>query len=589
MPILQIVFSNFDLKIFNILLISMAVISNTALIYLLFKRPVKYAYTFSFIFFLFLINFWGLPKIIINSGFFNYNLYVHLDKISSFGYIFIPSVFIYFTFSFIGKIRLLAKPIPGMAVFLVPFIFLFLSWNTNLIEKRGQADIVNNSWGYESPAGDFFGIFLVWFETLMVISMLMLHKLYKTSLDPIKKRQSLWIFVAVFIPLLVGTITDGVFPLFGRHVFPMAIPLTSIMALIVGYAIYKFDLFEPSPNNILSSIGDGVITINTDRKITFINRSAKTILKIKNSLIGSTFDKAIYFTDQFRNKKPILNSPVTEVINTIKQLKSDQYCLSYKNRKPIPVSVTLNPIKTNQQLIGASITFKDISYEKELEKNKDDFISIASHELRTPLTSLQLFNQLLLKDLEKKKDNKLQNYSIQIQNQLGRLTKLTTDLLDTSRISTNGLSYYKKQFDLNQLIKETIENLQQANLGQKIVYEFGADSKVYGDKERIAQVLINLITNALKYSHSSKKIIVKTKIQNNYTKISVQDFGRGIKKSMQSKIFQRYFRNIEDPSQSGFGLGLYISSQIISNHQGKMWVESKIDRGSTFYFTLPTA
>ncbi len=231
----------------------------------------------------------------------------------------------------------------------------------------------------------------------------------------------------------------------------------------------------------------------------------------------------------------------------------------------------------------------DISDQKELERRKDEFISMASHELKTPVTSLKGFTNLFQRRLAKQADEKTLHYLARMDAQLNKLTKLITDLLDVSKILTGKVIYREEPFDLDTLIKETIENLQAATPGHQLRLNGTAEAQIYADRDRIGQVLINLITNAIKYSPHADMVVIHVARDSQNAQVSVQDFGIGIGKEHQQKIFERFYQ-VTDPEEKtypGLGIGLYLSYEIIRRHEGTMWVESNKGEGSTFHFSLP--
>lgn len=233
--------------------------------------------------------------------------------------------------------------------------------------------------------------------------------------------------------------------------------------------------------------------------------------------------------------------------------------------------------------------FEDITDRKQLEKQKDDFIGIVSHELKTPLTSIRAFSQLLEKHLERGKDKRGAFFLGKMTSQMERLTQLMASFVNVYKIQNGKLALHKKKLDINDLISKTVSDFQYTTKTHIIEHKSELTTAVFADRERIAQVLVNLISNAIKYSPGENKIIVKCLQDKNNVIVSVQDFGLGIPKGEKDKIFERFFRvkGKREKNISGLGLGLYISYEIIVQHKGKIWVESEEGKGSTFYFTLP--
>ena len=243
-------------------------------------------------------------------------------------------------------------------------------------------------------------------------------------------------------------------------------------------------------------------------------------------------------------------------------------------------------------------TCNDIHEMKIHEQRKDDFIRMASHELKTPVTSIKGYVQLLL-SMFREADGHRQQISPQalqtslttIDKQIIKLNRLMSELLDLSRIDSDKLDLNMQDFDLNELVTETVKDIQQTTK-HEIIIKRNADCKVLGDKDRVSQVLLNLLTNAIKYSPKTNSIEVDIyQPARNSVSVSVADHGIGIDKKDQEKIFERFYRVEGKTEQTypGFGIGLFIANQIITRHHGTISVESEKSKGSTFTFTLPVS
>lgn len=229
--------------------------------------------------------------------------------------------------------------------------------------------------------------------------------------------------------------------------------------------------------------------------------------------------------------------------------------------------------------------------QQELQKAigmRDNFISIASHELKTPVTSLKVYIEVLIRQLTQQGETKVTDYLTKMNRQTDKLTLLIHDLLDVSRLQGGRLTFRKEKFDVSKLVSEVVEGTQQIATNHRIIIKGKTQTKVWGDRERISQVLNNLLTNAIKYSPDAKEVIVRLAEKNNHTLISVQDFGIGISKEHQKKIFNRFYRVNDRDKQTypGLGIGLYISNEIMKQHNGHITIKSRQDRGSTFTFAL---
>lgn len=234
-------------------------------------------------------------------------------------------------------------------------------------------------------------------------------------------------------------------------------------------------------------------------------------------------------------------------------------------------------------------TGTDISEQKRLEQQKEEFIGVASHELKTPLTSIKAYAQLLERGFRRGGDERTTELLKKMDAQIDKLNGLIGDLLDVTRIESGKLLFHPSSFDYHKLVQEIVEETQQTTTRHTIVMQLSSSVMLYADRNRIGQVLTNLLTNAIKYAPHAETIIVKTVHTDETLITSVLDFGIGIPKEKCQHIFERFGR-VEGERQityPGLGLGLYISAEFVKRHHGSIWVESEEGKGSTFSFSLP--
>lgn len=230
----------------------------------------------------------------------------------------------------------------------------------------------------------------------------------------------------------------------------------------------------------------------------------------------------------------------------------------------------------------------DVTSRRMIMQGKDDFISIASHELKTPVTALKASLQLLQRSHDKLSEEsrgKLLDQSIK---SLDKLSHLISELLDTTRIEQGHLKIEKRPFTFSELFEDSCSELIK-NASQEIILLGDTSQVVYADNQQIGQVLVNFITNAVKYAPESETIMINvSRLNDKEIKISVIDQGPGIEQDKLVHLFKRYYRtDYQGQKFTGLGLGLYISAEIIKNHGGNVGVESSPGKGSEFWFTLP--
>jgi len=238
------------------------------------------------------------------------------------------------------------------------------------------------------------------------------------------------------------------------------------------------------------------------------------------------------------------------------------------------------------RFVGSAL---DITEQKENELRKNDFIGMVSHELKTPLTSLKAYVQVLNHKAQKGEDSFEKNALAKADLQIKKMGDLINGFLNISRLESGKLTLNRQNFDLDELLTDIIDDINITMDTHEIRFTPWPPVTVYADKDKIGSVLTNLLNNAIKYSLKGKVIHVTCEMLENGPQVSVRDEGLGIKPQDIAYIFDRYFR-VEGKHMahiSGFGIGLYLSAEIIKQHQGKIWVESELGKGSTFYFSLP--
>jgi PAS domain S-box-containing protein len=345
-----------------------------------------------------------------------------------------------------------------------------------------------------------------------------------------------------------------------------------------------FDLsIQGQQNSILENIPSALVISNNRYDIVYCNKKAELILNKKaKSIIGQNilniFSKTVdgHFQRQYIN---IVSSKTPAIF--------EEY---YS-----PLKIWLQ-VRTFPSSTGVSVYLDDITNRKqtekhleELSKQKDEFIGIASHELKTPVTSIKGYTQILKMRFAQERNSKAVEMLTRMDRQIDKLTVLINDLLDVTKIEGGKFQFYRSYFDFNELVSEVAEEVQQTTHQHTIVTKLALTGKIYGDRERIGQVITNFLSNAIKYSPQSSEIILTTHREPKKISLCVQDFGIGISKEQQGKVFDRFFRvsGLKENTFPGLGLGLFISAEIVKRHHGTISVKSIKDKGSTFCFALP--
>ncbi|MDQ3014838.1 MAG: PAS domain S-box protein [bacterium] len=347
--------------------------------------------------------------------------------------------------------------------------------------------------------------------------------------------------------------------------------------------------------NVVSSLGEGVVIRDMDGSIRSANASALRILGVRFEEIQGlrTIDVNLKTIHEDGTLFLPEDHPAMKALKTGEIQNNEVMGIYRPDGELIWILVNAAPLSRdeNEKPYAIISSFVDITFRKELEQQKDTFIGIASHELKTPITSMKLFTDIL-SDQAKTVDNPFIVESAEmIQSQSNRLIRLINELLDVSKIQAGKLELHKEEFDLDDVITEIVTDIQYTTQIHSIIYKSKPGKIVCADPERIGQVLTNFLTNAIKYSPRAEEIIVRVRKEKGNYIVDVEDFGYGIPKNEQDKVFDRFFRTdfAKQKNISGFGLGLYISAEIIKRHNGTLSVQSTLGKGSTFSFSMPAA
>lgn len=336
---------------------------------------------------------------------------------------------------------------------------------------------------------------------------------------------------------------------------------------------------------IVESSDDAIIGKNLDGIVTSWNRGAENVFGYTEAeMIGKSILTVI--PEDRHHEEPMILSRLRrgekiDHYETIRQ-RSDG--------RLIDVSLTISPIKDKEgRVIGVSKIARDISEHKRNEQRKNDFIGMASHELKTPLTSLTALIQVLEQKFRGSTDPFVPQALTRATMQTKRMTSLINGFLNVSRLESGKLDIKKQVFDLSALAASEVEEIKLTAGNYDFTLIVDEPLPVFADREKIASVVANLLTNAVKYSLKDKSITVRCISENGRALVSVADKGVGIKASDLPRIFDRYYRAEGEHLKqvSGFGVGLYLSAEVIRHHGGEIWAESEPGQGSTFYFTLP--
>jgi GAF domain-containing protein len=423
---------------------------------------------------------------------------------------------------------------------------------------------------------------------------------------------------SIVAPMMVGEDVIGVLMVFHRkvaHFSPEILNLVQAIGGQVAVAINNAHLYElirdqaerlgtmlrkqqeeaSRSQAILEAVADGVLVTGMDNKVTFINRSAETILELPaDHILGKTLDT---FGGLFGKAAAAWMQTIRGWSeDSASYQPGDSYAEQIELDNKRIVLVHLAPVMLQNDFLGTVSIFRDITHEVEVDRLKSEFVATVSHELRTPMTSIRGYADILLLGAAGALNENQSHFLQIIKNNTERLNILVNDLLDISRIEAGRVTLAPQPLDLRDVAEDVLADIlrrsQEENKPMAISLEAPKElPRVFGDSERVRQIIDNLVDNAYHYTPMDGQIQVRLHSENGEVQVDVIDSGVGIAPEDQERVFERFYRG-EHPlvlATPGTGLGLSIVKQLVEMHHGRIWMTSKgiPGEGSTFSFTLP--
>ena len=385
----------------------------------------------------------------------------------------------------------------------------------------------------------------------------------------------------IYVPLVIHGLVIGVLGVDNRSNSSAYSTLhISILKTLAEYAVIAIEnarLYNDSENErrqletILTNVEDGVIVVGLDRRLILVNHTVQEAFQIEDKkIIGGTIE------DVFQG------TPILEM------LKSHMGDYNYRDEIMLEDGRVFNALLTSIEDVGVIVAMQDITHLKELDRIKTDFVNTVSHDLRSPLTAILGYVELIERAGEINQQQR--EFVRRVQLSVRNITELINDLLDLGRIES-GFDTRKEVVQILPIINFTLENFRNQIIEKNLKLDLSAEPelpKIFGDTTRLRQMMDNLVGNAIKYTPEGGKIQVSAHEENEQLIIRISDNGPGIPPADQPYIFDKFYRagNVSN-NISGTGLGLAIVKSIVENHQGRIWVDSSLGKGSKFTVVLP--
>jgi PAS domain S-box-containing protein len=347
--------------------------------------------------------------------------------------------------------------------------------------------------------------------------------------------------------------------------------------------------------SVISDVDEAIIIADPNQNITIMNKAAEGITNFGSTeAIGKPIGEIIKLRENEENVSVDTFCPISgiDVDNVVFQKKGIQ--LATKEDKIKAVDVTSRRIKGGTKIgVGCIVVIDDKSPIAELERMKLDFVSMSVHVLRTPLSVLKGYLSFLGKEETiKKLDTNEVDYLNNSVTSVNDLINLVENLLDLVEIQKGSFNVETKPLDLDEAVNKVVTELKKEAEDKRLKIVYAKTPTNYplvkADATRILMVLRNLIGNAVKFTEKGQVKVTVTDNKDGYMQVGIEDTGKGIPKENIPQLFERFYRVKEALEMSmGSGLGLYVSKKIIDEHNGEIWVESAVGKGSTFFFKLP--
>lgn len=520
-------------------------------------------------------------------------------------------------------ITLMNLPIPRKEIFayiLVPVAIIGIIYNLTLVKRIEK----------KRPfIARYIQAFLTLFELIVVVFLtggtesswylLLLLGIVATAVLGMPAFVINTILIAIFyvLDIIMHLINNSAAP-FNFGPFPLTLAAI-FMSALVAYTVDHYrktnelankitnqlDSTQFSEKLMLASIADPVLGVDKDRKIILMNSAAERLTNwdTKDAL-GELYSHVFKLKDQ--NDADVTNStdPFLKVFEQNAIVTSDSFYILSKDNIKVALSISIAPtIDMNNHVSGAIAIFHDISEQKALQRERNEFVSTASHEMRTPVAAIEGYLAMATNPNLATVDERARGFLTKAHDSALHLGKLFQDLLSVTKIEDKRLQEKRAVFNLSDLVLQISSEMEVVakKKGLKLFTHIGGAGMnnqmvvaptypVKADSERLREVITNLIDNAIKYTNQGS---IDVSLDGNKSQVTVKihDTGMGIPAEEQKHLFEKFYRvnNSATREQGGTGLGLYIARSLIEMYGGKIWVESEVGKGSTFAFSLPIA
>jgi len=477
-----------------------------------------------------------------------------------------------------------------------PVDFVYLEVNKNFEKLTGLSNVIGKRVSEKIP-----GIFKSnpeLFEIYGRVSLTGNSERFETYVGPLSR----WFFVSVYSPrnkffvAIFQDITSR--KKVEKDLEDARVAARNVLEDLSGEKA-KVETASAKEEAVLMSIGDGLLATDEEGHITLINTAAEKMLgRTMGEVLGKVFFEVIPVEGEKGESIPVERRPmsmalISRTTTSTTTTGGYAYCYVRKDKTKFPVAITVTPVILSGKLIGTIEVFRDITREKEIDKAKGEFVSLASHQLRTPTTAISWYSEMLLAGEIGDLNEKQKEYLQEINHGNRRMIDIVNTLLSVSRMELGTFTVQQESVDIVAIAEDVLKELQ-IQIDEKeleVEKDYGSGiSPIESDQKLIRMIFQNLLSNAISYTSRKGKIYLEIKKMAQCVHFRVKDNGCGIPQSVQSEIYTKFFRadNVRVLKPDGIGLGLYITKSIVEALGGTIEFKSKEGEGTIFSVNIPS-
>jgi PAS domain S-box-containing protein len=474
---------------------------------------------------------------------------------------------------------------------IIPFVVTILIWTNDYHHLMWSNEHLGTSGPFlvtiKTYGPGFWVAFIYNYCTIFIGSVILLWRLFIGK--RIYRSQSIAVIIGVLLPWIWNAIyVFQIVPMPRKDLTPVMFSVTCIAVVVSLLRFHLFTIVPFAHKSVIDHLSDGVLVFNSRNRVVDANPSVLNMLRLNESIVGKKLDDIMSVSPVFKDMAPaVYGQKEVNLPGEKRSYELETVPMYDDDKKQVGWLAILHDITERKRAVEQAHEAEAL---KKLDRLRTELLANVSHELRTPLASIKGFASTLLRTDTKWSEDEQRDFLKTIDEEADHLNRIIGDILDMSRIDTGALKLNPGFHNILEIMESVRGRFTQVTATHNLVIKTPAWlPPLYVDNTRIAQVLSNLVDNAMKYSLEGSEVIIEAKLAGDDIVISVEDSGIGIAPEALPKLFDRFYQvdRVVRGKKGGTGLGLSICRGIVQAHGGKIWVESEVGKGSKFSFSLP--